>query len=567
MSAKKKVKTGIYRTIVQIAGFLLLPVLYASTLADIKYLYLGALHQDLAFSAALPAGIRVVGILLLTAMFGRFFCGWLCSFGAVGDWIYAIAKKIHPIKFKMPERVDKILKKVKYVYLAALIVILWNADIPALGEASPWGAFASIFNTNGPDLGAAFEYYTLGTVFLVGLLIGSIFVERFFCRYLCPLGAVFAIMSRLKFLRINKNKEHCGACRLCTKNCAMGIPLYQMDKVNSGECIMCMRCTSVCPRKNTALCIGDTNVNKAVAGTVAVVAIASVALGSDALAEQVSISTDNAGDYEASVQGTYTDGTYEGSGTGFHGGTTTVSVVVENGNIADVEVLSYEDDKEFFIRAEESIISQIIETQSTEVDAVSGATYSCAGIMSAVADALGVTSETANEITTQREGDKPSFDGERKGHKGSEFDTEDSETDTESEVETESGLEIETEEDDSVAQQQATTQSTETQTQTTDTSASTTSAAYVDGIYEGSGIGFRNGTTTVSVTIENGVISNVEVVSYEDDWQFFEMAYESVISNIVAQQDTSVDAVSGATYSSQGIMEAVADALSSATNN
>ncbi|MGL5577034.1 MAG: 4Fe-4S binding protein [Sarcina sp.] len=61
--------------------------------------------------------------------------------------------------------------------------------------------------------------------------------ERFFCRYLCPLGAVFSIISRFKILKINKKKDKCGKCRLCTNKCVMGISLYEDDNVKSGECI------------------------------------------------------------------------------------------------------------------------------------------------------------------------------------------------------------------------------------------------------------------------------------------------------------------------------------------
>jgi uncharacterized protein with FMN-binding domain len=85
----------------------------------------------------------------------------------------------------------------------------------------------------------------------------------------------------------------------------------------------------------------------------------------------------------------YRDGTYEGSGEGFRGGTTTVSVAVKSDKITDIKIISYMDDEPFFNRACSTVTSEIKEAQSTDVDTVSGATFSSMGIMSAVADALG----------------------------------------------------------------------------------------------------------------------------------------------------------------------------------
>jgi uncharacterized protein with FMN-binding domain len=90
------------------------------------------------------------------------------------------------------------------------------------------------------------------------------------------------------------------------------------------------------------------------------------------------------------------------------------------------------------------------------------------------------------------------------------------------------------------------------------------SSVYTDGTYEGNGIGFRHGITTVSVTISNGQITDIQTLSTGDDYPYYSRAYPSVVSAILSSQNSSVDAVSGATFSSQGIMSAVADALSKA---
>ena len=105
----------------------------------------------------------------------------------------------------------------------------------------------------------------------------------------------------------------------------------------------------------------------------------------------------------AITSGEYTDGVYTGSATGYRG-TTEVQVTVTNGLIAGINVLSTDDDREYFNRVEGSIINGILQTQSTEVDTVTGATFSSNAIIGAVADALAITFENTNSSTTSRHG-------------------------------------------------------------------------------------------------------------------------------------------------------------------
>ena len=91
----------------------------------------------------------------------------------------------------------------------------------------------------------------------------------------------------------------------------------------------------------------------------------------------------------------------------------------------------------------------------------------------------------------------------------------------------------------------------------------TSTGGYVDGVYQGSGVGYENGKTVVEVEITGGKIANIKVVSTEDDEEFFRMA-EPILEEVVANQSTDVDAVAGATFSSTGILEAIEDALSQA---
>jgi uncharacterized protein with FMN-binding domain len=214
----------------------------------------------------------------------------------------------------------------------------------------------------------------------------------------------------------------------------------------------------------------------------------------------------NGGDLDLSK---INDGTYKGSGNGYRG-VVKVAVVVKDHKITDITILSNVDDASFFNRAKSGVIASILSSQSLNVDAVSGATYSSKGIIAAVKNALtGVTDQSSA----------------------------------------------------AAASAGVTAAGTASKLSKADES-----GTYKDGTYEGSGTGFR-GTVKVSVTIKNSKITNIKILSKQDDESFFRRAKSGVVSAILKKQSTNVDTVSGATYSSNGIIEAVRNALKKARIN
>lgn len=184
------------------------------------------------------------------------------------------------------------------------------------------------------------------------------------------------------------------------------------------------------------------------------------------------------------------DGTYEGSANGFSG-KIKVSVVIKNQTIRSINILSNSDDEVFFNRAKEGVTASIIAKQSTDVDTVSGATYSSRGIINAVKDAL--SSSDGEEQTVVAKGD----------------------------------------------------------------------FALNDGYYEGTGNGFA-GPVKLFIEIKDKSIIGIYIVKTSDDAGFFNRAKEGVTASILEKQSTDVDTVSGATYSSRGIIEAVSNAMEAA---
>lgn len=200
------------------------------------------------------------------------------------------------------------------------------------------------------------------------------------------------------------------------------------------------------------------------------------------------------------------DGIYKGSGTGF-AGTVSVSVEIKDKSIVAINILSTQDDEAFFNRAK-GVIDKIIAGQTLDVDVVSGATYSSNGIISAVKNALTGEQDTSTPASSSSSSNQ-------------------------------SSPSIETVDD--------------------------SNQTWKDGTYYGSGTGF-NGEVKVKVVIADGQISDISVVSHNDDSSFMGQA-EGLISDIISSQSTNVDAVSGATYSSRGIINAVRAALKQAAAN
>lgn len=395
-------KIQVIRRITQAICFVFASGLFAEAFMGLKTI-IEAITGSIAptISAIFP----VLLLILSTVLFGRIFCGWLCAFGALGDFFYALGKRVFRIKFKMPKKADGVLKYLKYIILLAL-VFTWVAEITLPEGFSPWDAFGEL-NSLPPALGYTLSHFLPGTVLLVLILIASMFVERFFCRYLCPMGAVFSIFSKLKVLNIKKPRTDCGKCRICTRSCAMGIALYEKDSVSAGECIGCMQCIEACPRKNVRLSVQSRDLSPLLAAVAAfsVIGVYSSAnirisqpgegievLNNGDLTTVSPKAVPSAGVTPSATPKTsktgYSDGTYQGSGIGYHGQTITLSVTVSGGKIVSITTVSSRDTARYYNRAFSSLIPEIIADQGTSVDAVSGATYSSRGIISAVSDAL-----------------------------------------------------------------------------------------------------------------------------------------------------------------------------------
>lgn len=195
----------------------------------------------------------IAGFLMLVgALLGRFVCGWLCPFGLVQDLLYKIPffRKLK----KLPG--DRWLKYLKYLILVGFVIVLPLVALDIVGQGQPWFCkyvcpsgtlFAGLplIGSNPALRGALGWLFTWKAAVLAALLLLSVVVYRPFCRYLCPLGAVYGLFNPIAFHRFKVDESRCTQCGLCQKACKLDIPVYKTP--NSPECIRCGDCRRACP--------------------------------------------------------------------------------------------------------------------------------------------------------------------------------------------------------------------------------------------------------------------------------------------------------------------------------
>lgn len=219
---------------------------------------IGAL-QAVGGSPKFGISFYVLGfILALGVVLGRAVCAFLCPFGLIQELLFRISTK----KYRLP----RFLTYVKYVILVVFVLILPAFFTNPFGMGKP--AFCEFICPVGTLEGGIPLLLTntglresLGILFfwkaflLAVTLLGCIFVHRFFCKVLCPLGAIYGLLNKVSFLKLSVNKEKCTNCGLCAKKCLMDV--NPVENPQSLECIRCGECVKHCP--NGAICLGFGN--------------------------------------------------------------------------------------------------------------------------------------------------------------------------------------------------------------------------------------------------------------------------------------------------------------------
>lgn len=186
----------------------------------------------------------------LSLFLRKAFCGWLCPVGTVSELLWKLGRDTFKKNWTLPRWLDIPLRSLKYILMGLFLYAVGSMSAEAIGAFlySPYGVVADVKMLN------FFRYMSTGAAVTVGVLIvASVFVRNFWCRYLCPYGALMGLVSLLSPLRIRRNEARCIDCAKCAKACPAGLAVDQLVQIRSAECLGCMECVAVCPAED---CLG-----------------------------------------------------------------------------------------------------------------------------------------------------------------------------------------------------------------------------------------------------------------------------------------------------------------------
>ncbi|MDN5293448.1 MAG: hypothetical protein PWQ31_753 [Eubacteriales bacterium] len=200
-----------------------------------------------SFVQKIFTGTMVILLLsvVITLLFRRSFCGVLCPFGALQEFLGKLGQKILGRRLIMPATIDRPLRYLKYAVLILTLTAAWVTGGLWMDPYDPYSTYAHLF----AGISSSVEERPVGFILLLITVVGSFLYDRFFCKYLCPAGAFYSLLGKLSPTLIERNNTACIHCKLCSKNCPMNIDVEKETKITSSECINCLECVNVCPKK------------------------------------------------------------------------------------------------------------------------------------------------------------------------------------------------------------------------------------------------------------------------------------------------------------------------------
>ena len=222
---QRRKRNALLRAGIQAVFFVTMPGAFMAAFSGVKRVFFaisdGSTLEMGSFAKAL------LGLCIFTILFGRFFCG----------------KK----QIGIPAKFSPALQTVKYGLLAVIVSACGLGIYNRFNKYNwnPWSVFSFITSLN-----FTLNGYVIGGILLAAIVAGMAFKERFFCQFLCPMGAVFALLPQLPFSALQRDEANCiKGCQACKNNCPVDLKL-EKDGFRNGECIACEKCAGVCPKGN-----------------------------------------------------------------------------------------------------------------------------------------------------------------------------------------------------------------------------------------------------------------------------------------------------------------------------
>jgi polyferredoxin len=186
----------------------------------------------------------LVAFLIISFLFRKAFCSWLCPIGTLSEALWKLGQKVLKRNWSFPRWIDLPLRGLKYLLLIFFIYAIGGMSAGAIEAflSSPYGLVADLKMLH------FFRNLSITTAITIGvLLILSIFLQNFWCRYLCPYGALTGIASLFSPAKIVRNEQRCIDCGKCTRACPALLKVDKLPCVRSAECTGCLECVTVCP--------------------------------------------------------------------------------------------------------------------------------------------------------------------------------------------------------------------------------------------------------------------------------------------------------------------------------
>lgn len=193
------------------------------------------------------ATVLVLVAIAMALIFRKAFCSWLCPVGLVSEWLARLGRMAFGRNFRPWHWADVLLRGLKYALMAFFVFAVIRMDGAALLSflESPYNRVADV------KMGLFFtEMGTVGLAVMGVLVIGSVFVQAFWCRYLCPYGALLGLFSWFSPSRVTRNATACVDCALCDKACPSRLPVASSVQIASPDCSGCLDCVAACPVKD-----------------------------------------------------------------------------------------------------------------------------------------------------------------------------------------------------------------------------------------------------------------------------------------------------------------------------
>ncbi len=187
-------------------------------------------------------------VFALALLVGPVFCGWVCPLGSFQEWLGKLGRKISPKRFNkiIPGGIDRYLRYLRYGVLIWVVYVTATSATLVFANYDPYYALFNFWTG---------EVAISSLIILSMVILTSLFVERPFCKYACPYGAILGVFNLFRLFKIKRNTSTCIDCKACDRSCPMNIEVSTSKIVRDHQCISCLKCSSedACPLENTVV--------------------------------------------------------------------------------------------------------------------------------------------------------------------------------------------------------------------------------------------------------------------------------------------------------------------------